>query len=268
MTRRDKRVFFAIPWYGKTLLGTTDADYHGDLNDVRADDADIDYLLEEANAVIDEPHWDRSMIEGAFAGVRALKYESGKSPSTVTREWVLESPVDRLLVSIGGKYTSARADAAVIVDRVVSLLKKPRRRSPTLTRPFPWSPPESFAIWKEKACRDGVATGLDPETVESSVYRYGNEVEVIHRLIRARADLAERIHPQLPFCRAEVVYGAQEGMALTLEDLLRRRTPILILAPVDRRVLEMVADLVSPILGWDDNRCDGEIAEVLDKWGR
>jgi glycerol-3-phosphate dehydrogenase len=265
--RRDNRVFFVIPWYGMTLLGTTDADYHGDLDDVRVDDNEIDYLLDEAAGVIREPQWTRAMIERMFAGVRALKYEPGKPPSSVTREWVLESPLDRLLVSIGGKYTSARYESTVIVDRVLDWLGKTPGQSPTSHRRFPWSPHERFSAWRSNARRTGEQLGMDQETAEHSAHRHGTTSSAIHEIIRERPDLAQRLDPRLPFSRAEIVLGARDRMALTLEDLLRRRTPILILSRIRREVIEEAATLASPILGWDEPRRQQEITHVLSKWG-
>ena len=62
----DGRVFFMIPWYGLTLLGTTDTDYTGDVDTVRADDSDIDYLLAAANGYLKTP-WSKADIIGAIA---------------------------------------------------------------------------------------------------------------------------------------------------------------------------------------------------------
>ncbi|MDH3214958.1 MAG: glycerol-3-phosphate dehydrogenase/oxidase [Candidatus Krumholzibacteria bacterium] len=266
MTRRDKRVFFIIPWYGRTLLGTTDADYDGDLENIGVDDAEVDYLLTEANSVLNGPGWDRSAIEGRFAGVRALKYQPGRSASSVTREWIIESRLRGLLTSIGGKYTSARADAAVIVNRACDILGKRLGKPPTETQPFPWSPPTNLAQWLDTARRRGTHHGLDPELAQMLAYRYGTSLGPVLDLIRSTPLLAERIHPHLPFCKAEIVHGAQSTMALTLEDLLRRRTPVLILAPVDRAILEEAARLVTPILGWTDERRKTEVTNVLMTW--
>ena len=266
MSRRDKRVIFTIPWYGKTLLGTTDADYQGDLDNVRVDDGDIDYLLDEASRVIREPRWSRSMIEGKFAGVRALKYEPGKSPSAVTREWALESPMDRLLVSIGGKFTSARSEAAAIVDRAMAWLGKATGRAPTSNKRFPWSPHERFATWQTNTHDRCVQLGMDRETAEYAVRRHGTSIAVIQSLIEEHPDLAGRLDARLPFCRAEILVGARERMALTLEDLLRRRTPILILARVDRAVVHTAAELAASVLGWNEQRCHEEIERVVEAW--
>jgi len=109
---------------------------------------------------------------------------------------------------------------------------------------------------------------MDPETAETSTYRHGIALSAIHDLIRERPDLAQRLDPRLPFSRAEIVVGARDRMALTLEDLLRRRTPILILSTLRRETVEDAAALAAPILGWDDKRREQEITKVLSRWGR
>jgi glycerol-3-phosphate dehydrogenase len=109
---------------------------------------------------------------------------------------------------------------------------------------------------------------MDPETAEYSTYRHGNELPAVHELIREQPDRAQRLDPRLPFSRAEIVIGARDRMALTLEDLLRRRTPLLILSRLRRETLEDAAALAAPILGWDDSRQQQEITHVLDKWSR
>ena len=66
----DRRIF-ALPWYGRTLIGTTDRDYDGDIDHVEPSGDDIDYLLDAANGFFGTA-LDRSRITGAYAGVRPL----------------------------------------------------------------------------------------------------------------------------------------------------------------------------------------------------
>jgi glycerol-3-phosphate dehydrogenase len=247
MSHRDMRVFFIIPWYGRTLLGTTDSDYEGDPGDVSVNDGDIAYLLEEANRVLGGVRWGRDDIVGSFAGVRALKYEAGKSPDSVTREWVMESPLEGLLVSTGGKYTSSRADATEIVDRVMKWLGKRAVKSPTATRPLPWSPvpadaEQEFAAWKQECIERGMKLGMREETASLGT-RYGVHIDEIHELIRAESGLAERIHPDLPFTFAEAAWAAQHGMTVSIDDILRRRMPLSILADLNPDVIQRVIEL-------------------------
>lgn len=77
MTRQDNRIFFMIPWYGKTLVGTTDADYNDDPDNLLVEDEDVEYLLTETNRFFKDQVWKKEDILGSFAGLRALKNEPG-----------------------------------------------------------------------------------------------------------------------------------------------------------------------------------------------
>lgn len=281
LTRRDSRVFFVIPWYGRTLLGTTDTDYGGDPGEVRVESDDVDYLLEEANRVLPSQGWDRSAILGSFAGLRALRDGSRaevdsagrtqprEAPHQVSREWSLESPRSGLLVSTGGKFTSARADASEIVSRAMTMLDKPvMERPPTETLPFPWGPPGSYDRWYTSQLNEGISLGLDSETVAVTVRRYGSTVDKLYDILRQHPELAKRVDPDLPFSQAEIVHAARFEMALTLEDILRRRIPLLILNPPAKKTLKQAAELAAPILGWTPQRCGEEIGSIMQKYRR
>jgi glycerol-3-phosphate dehydrogenase len=266
--RRNRRVFFLIPWYGRTLLGTTDTDYAGDPADARVDDEEVEYLIAESARVLPDAGWGDSSIVGRFAGVRALRDASGKSPESLSREWSLDSPRPGLLVSTGGKFTSARADAAQIVRRVAAMLDKRGGKSRVPPdRCLPWVPervdPE---VWRAKAVDAGVAAGLDRESASAAAFRYGARLENVLSLVRQRDGLSERIVPELPFVWAEVAHAAAQEMTVTLEDLLRRRVPLVVLAPLDRRVLDTAAQLAAEPLGWTEERRSAEVDDVVRKW--
>jgi glycerol-3-phosphate dehydrogenase len=93
----DGRVFFMIPWYGLTLLGTTDTHYAGDIEQIKVEADDIDYLLTAANRVLQSVHWKKSDIIGQYAGLRVLKQSSKTSPSAVSRDWELKAAHNGLL---------------------------------------------------------------------------------------------------------------------------------------------------------------------------
>jgi glycerol-3-phosphate dehydrogenase len=268
MVKRDERIFFIIPWYGRTLIGTTDTDYSGSPDDVKVEEEDIDYLLTEANRIFRKKMWDTSSVCGSFAGLRALINEPDKSPSAVTREWSMAEPCERLLVSVGGKYTSARSDAATLVDRVMVLLGKPfPKESPTQERPFPWSPGEPFSLWKAGTLEKSLRLGLQEETAEWLLSRYGTTIDAIHQYVRKQPELADPLVSGLPFSKAEILHGAAGEMAFHLEDLLRRRVPVLIMTRVTREVLEEAAALAAPVLGWNSGMCREEVNSTARKWG-
>ena len=267
VTTRRGRVFFVIPWYGKTLLGTTDTDFTGDPDQVRVEAADVDYLLDEAHRVLESPAWKADDILARFAGVRTLRKRHGGPAHLVSREWSLEAPGRGYLVSVGGKFTSARADAACIVDRVFGMLDKSPVRSQTNKLPFPWSPGETdYGVWRNIAVSEALRSGLDADTANAAVERLGTCIGDLLTRVETDPALAERVVPDVPFCKAEILHAAENEMALHLEDILRRRLPLLILTRLERRIIEHTAALVAPLLGWSSARCAREVDDVANGW--
>jgi glycerol-3-phosphate dehydrogenase len=259
----DARIVFLIPWYGRTLLGTTDTDHRGDPGDVRVTDEDVAYLLERSNRVLRAPRWGAGDVIASFAGLRTLPSSAASHPSRVTREWSLVEPAEGLFVPVGGKLTSARADASRIVDRVVRRMGWSRvRPAPTLERPFPWAPTGPFDAWLERAIGAAVALGLDVETARHCALRHGSRLDEVLAHVRDAPDLGRRVVAGAPFCRAEAVHAAREEMARSLGDVLRRRLPLLLLAPPDAAALRDAAELVGRELGWDDGRRRDEVAAL------
>jgi glycerol-3-phosphate dehydrogenase len=267
LTRQDRRVLFLIPWYGKTLLGTTDTDYNHDPDEAGVDERDVDYLFTELESVLRHDLWSRSDISGATAGLRALRDEPGVSPGLLTREWSLSSCRPGMLSSLGGKFTTARADAAGIVDEALRLLGGRKwAAAPTEKRRLPFCPEGEFSHWKGERVREALRLGLDSETASWCPRRYGTAVGEIFALVRDDPSLGERLVPGLPFCRAEALHCARSEMVVRLEDLLRRRIPLLLLDRPDRETLEKTAALVAGLLGWTPDQCRREVDEILEGW--
>ncbi|MBV6446836.1 glycerol-3-phosphate dehydrogenase/oxidase [Nitrosomonas sp.] len=259
----DGRVFFMIPWYGLTLLGTTDTDFTGDVDTVRADDSDIDYLLAAANGYLKTP-WTKADVIGCFAGVRVFKQSSktaaSGSPSAVSRDWELKTAANGAHYAIGGKITSSRQDAACIVDTVCAQLGVSQSCATQHNR-FPWAPQEDFPAWFAVMQSRAEQLGIDPDSAKWLLRRHGTQADGIFRSIEADRSLAQRIVPALPFIAADLLHCATHEMAVHLDDLLRRRLPLLILTKLTQDQLQRIALQVAAALQWDDKR-------VLDEMER
>jgi glycerol-3-phosphate dehydrogenase len=267
MTHTDKRIFFLVPWYGRTLVGTTDANYDGDPLRLRVTRAETDYLLDEMRPYLPDMNWDAAAVFGGFAGLRTLKNEPGKPPSQVSREWLYTEPRPGLITSIGGKYTSARADAGKLVDRVMHRLERPwQEEAPTVTHLLPGAPDGDFGLWRKQAIADNLKAGMDRDMAAWSIFRFGTEVSALRALMSQTPSLSHRLVPDLPFSRAEVVHVARTEMIVHLEDLLRRRIPLAILTRMDMALLDAAARLAAPELGWDDERVAAELKAVKQRW--
>lgn len=236
-SRSDGRPVFLVPWLGRTLVGTTDTDFRGRPGEERVDAADVAYLLTEAQRFFRRRLWTESDIAGSFAGLRALPAETGVEPGALSREWGLHRSRPGLLLSLGGKLSSARADAVRAVERVASLLGRAAGPAPSAAQPLAWAPREPFLEWLDGVVAAGQRLGLDADCARTAALRHGTNVTQLHDLLAGDSVLASRIAQDVPLCLGEVVHAARHEMAGSAEDILRRRVPVAILAGNDERAL-------------------------------
>lgn len=255
--KEDGRVFFIIPWYGRTLLGTTDTDYCGDVDNVTVEPSDVSYLLDAANRYL-KTAWTNEDVIGSYAGVRVMKQSDAAHPSDASRDWELKTTGNGLLHAVGGKLTSAREDATVIVDAVCTRLGLASACA-TSGRDLPWKPRQDFAEWSAAITAQAQRLGIDAESAKWLTRRHGVRVEQVFGIAEGRPQLAARIVPELPFISADLVLCARDEMVLHLSDLLRRRMPLLILARLGAAEVQRIAELVAPELGWDAARTALEV---------
>lgn len=262
--RSDGRVFFIIPWYGVTLVGTTDTDYSGDIEHVAVEQGEIDYLLREINHYLNMS-WTTADVIGSYAGLRVMRKSDANSPTAVSRDWELKINENGVFYSIGGKITSAREDAAAIVDAVCARLGK-TVSCPTRGRSFPWAP-QDFSAWSVAFAERAGQLGIDAESSRWLLRRHGKHADEILHDVGNNHALAERIVPTLPIIYADLLFCAREEMVEHLEDLLRRRMPLLILSKLTETELRTITGAVSGILGWDAVRIEQEISRLISHSG-
>lgn len=230
---QDGRVYFVIPWYGRTLLGTTESAV-GDPAEAVVQNDDVRYLLDAARNALPELGWTRADVIGAFAGVRTLQADDEESLSAVTREFTVLEPRPRVILPVGGKYTTARCDAVDIVDRVLRALGRERALSLTHERALPGAPAAAgYEDWFAGACAELVAAGIAAHCAPQLAQRHGLRTRRLIELVRECRDWARPLVDGLAFIEAEVVLARRDEMAWSVDDVLRRRMPLSLLSPVD-----------------------------------
>lgn len=246
LTAADGRVFFVIPWYGKTIVGTTEAEVQSP-DDAHPTDAEMSYLIDGVRRGLPGLGWTECDVIARYSGVRTLQAADANSLSAVSREFDIAEPEPRLVLPIGGKYTTSRCDAVEIVDRVFASLGLEKRKSGTHLRRLPGAPQGDFELWLADAVARLHAAGVDADAARYAAHRHGKLIEALLELIVADASLARRVHPDAPFIRAEVRLAFRDEMALSAEDALRRRMPLALLVPdlaearADAQVLKAAA---------------------------
>ncbi len=251
---KDRRSILVVPWADgdDVYVGSTDTAWDGPLDDPACSSEDVDYLLDAVNAMFGEP-LSRDDVTGVWAGLRPLLAPGvtndvgrrGKSASTSTpagaakpsrraatsqrtadlsRRHRVRSSSGNLVTVTGGKLTTYRRMAEETVDEVVRLLGAPsnadskRCRTQRLAIRGAAGLP---ALLDPDAAR---AHELDEDVFNALVRRHGGETPAVLELASGRPELLEPLVPGMAQLRVEALWAVREEMALTIDDVLSRRT--------------------------------------------
>ncbi|MDQ2631276.1 MAG: glycerol-3-phosphate dehydrogenase/oxidase [Actinomycetota bacterium] len=239
----EGRMIFSLPWYGRTLIGTTDKDFEGDIVHPRPAEADVEYLLEAVNEFFGTSLGESDLV-GAYAGVRPLISTGDPRKSVdISRKAELYETSSGMLTITGGKLTTWRRMAKQTVDRLV---EREGREAPCHTHEIPLgmtARPEDLEA----------PEGVGEEATEQLAFRYGHAARKVLAIARAEPKLARPIAPGRPDLLAEAVLAARHEQARSVADVLLRRTRLGILAAPELRTAKAVrpvADALGAELGW------------------
>ncbi|HHP7230672.1 MAG TPA: glycerol-3-phosphate dehydrogenase [Xenococcaceae cyanobacterium] len=256
--KSDGRPFFIVPWLGMYLIGTTDLPFKGDLDRVKANDDEIDYLLTETNNIITTANLSRDDIVFTYSGIRPLPNAEGKKPGSITRKHILydhqKEGVNNLISLIGGKLTTYRNVGEEMIDAVLQKMSRPAKPSTTDKTPLPGCilPDDPRIAQAIKDYQDIIP----PSTINYLFSIYGARAIEVLKLAREYPELATRITPEFPDIKAQIVYGVQAEFAHTLTDLLRRRTTLAMQGNYGLDLFPVVAEILSKYCGWSQAQCD------------
>ena len=242
-------VLFLIPWEDKWIVGTTDTPYEGDRAKPIATQEDVQYILDQANRVL-EPQLKSEDIIGVFAGLRPLVANSASSATTkLSREHTVDRPAPGFVSLAGGKYTTYRVMAKDAVDLAVLDLRK--IVSESVTEKLPLIGADGYFALQQQVLKIADETNLSEATVIHLLNRYGSLISEIIEIISENPEMSERIIPDLPYIKAEILHAASHEGALSVEDVLLRRTRISFEASDSGlSAANEVAEIIGTVLNW------------------
>ena len=231
----DGRVFFAIPWYGHVIVGTTDTPLGSVIPEPVPLPDEVDFLLAHAGRCL-ERQPARSDVLSCFAGLRPLVGGGGEGArqktAQLSREYLLAVSASGLVTITGGKWTTYRSMAVAAVDAAARQGALDSHPSATHSlRLHGWQPPSS---------------PTEPWSC------YGSDRRRLEQLTGEQPAWKERLHPRLPYTAGEIVWAVRFEWARSIEDALARRTRALFLdAGASREIAPRVAALMASELGRD-----------------
>jgi glycerol-3-phosphate dehydrogenase len=229
----DGRVMFAVPWHDCVVVGTTDTAVDTIQLEPRPMDEEVGFILTNAAQYLSKQP-NRSDALSVFAGLRPLvKVGDSKSTAAMSRDHTILISNSGLLTIAGGKWTTYRKMAQDAVDQAETMAGFEERRCTT----------EHLQIhgWTKQ------------QITTPNLRVYGADAAAIKELAETEPGLAEKLHPDLPYIGAEVVWAVRQEMARTVEDVLARRTRALLLgARASIEAAPKVAQLMGRELGADE----------------
>ena len=252
------RSIFALPWQGRTLLGTTDNDFEGELDGhhVAPSEEDVEYLLDAANDYF-ATSLGAQDLTGAYAGVRPLITTGDPKKSVdISRKAELYETSSGMVTITGGKLTTWRRMAKMAVDRLV---EREARDAPCRTHEIPLGAPVAVPELPRVA-------GVTEQALAALAGRYGHAAHDVLAVARERPELAQPIVAELPDLVAEAPFAVRREQARTIGDVLLRRTRVGLLAgrdlSPDGPAARRVAGALQAELGWDQ----AQLRAQLDGW--
>jgi glycerol-3-phosphate dehydrogenase len=239
----DGRVLFAVPWHDKVLVGTTDTTLESHSLEPQPQEKEIEFILKTFNEYISK-NASRKDVRSIFAGLRPLAAPKDGSEKTkeISRSHKIIVSKTGLITITGGKWTTFRQMAQDTIDRAIALKKLPKKKCNT----------ENLKLYGAGKVND----------TKNHLYVYGSDQSKIEQLMAERPEMNEKLHPRLPFRKAEVIWAVRYEMARTIEDVLARRVRALFLDA--RAAIDMspaVAELIAEELGRDEIWKNDQIKE-------
>ena len=256
----DGRRLFVIPWGRQVVVGTTDDAYEGSLTAPTVEQSDADYITAGLNAAFDLTLRPTDAV-AAWAGLRPLPRagaKPGSSSDTLSRRHALLESPPGLITLTGGKLTTYRKMAADGVDAAMASLGR-SGRSPTAGIHLGMR--GGFTAGVRRAQGVCHALGIDPRLAEGIVERHGDDtVALLQRA--ADHDEADLLLDGLPYIRAELRWAVDEELALSVDDVLRRRVRVALRhAAAGGELAREVGTILADRLGWDDATMRASVQE-------
>jgi len=267
---RGGRHFFIIPWRGQSLIGTTNVPLTESLDSIKVTRKDIDDFLLDINEALPSVQLTFADVRYAFTGIypiiaREIKTDTyqGTGEFQIV-DHAVKDGVEGMVTALGAKFTTARNVAEQCVDLVTKKLGGRQSSSRTA----------NIRLWEGDIddienftahCLQKYSSILDDKSIIHLLQNYGCRIDELIEQGRGQ-NMLVRLSPDRETLAIEVQYAVQEEMALTLEDVIFRRTGIGTIGYPGDEYIRCCADIMAPLLGWDKAEINTQLNQVRDRY--
>jgi len=262
LINKGTRMFFVVPWGPYSLIGTRHLPFHGDPEEFRITEADIELFLTEINAACPGAGLSRGDVLAVLGGMLPETPRQDRDEvQLVKHSRVYDHAREgaRGLVSmVGVKWTTARLAA----EEAVELVQARLRPGAALPRPAEDSLPGGDIDDLGRFLASGEASrpaAVTPTSMRHLLETYGTASRQVLDYVRRDASLGHQLAGESPVIAAEVMYGVEHEMAQHLGDVVLRRTALSAGGHPGRKALGHCADLMASALDWSPARREAEL---------
>ncbi len=243
--------FFIIPWRGFSIIGTTDKDYTGNPGDYSVKKESIEELLLQVNRSLKGIDLKYSDVIHCYGGLRPLVESQTKNSYESSRKYEIfdnsADGIEGLITVEGGKYTTSRHLAEKVIDVVRKKIDKKLKKTITDKEYLYGSEINDIKTFLEKIKSEN--KDFDERTIEYLGKNYGTQYKEILNIAKEKKILSVPLNNDGEIL-AQVVYAIRNEMALTLSDIVLRRTGIGTLGDPGGKTLRKVASIAAKESGW------------------
>jgi glycerol-3-phosphate dehydrogenase len=252
---RDGRICIFYVVDGKIIAGATDVPTEDP--DAVCEEAEVDYILEAMRLAFPSIRVDRSHVVFRLCGVRPLPRSNALTPGQISRDHSFPRlapgngtgfPIYSL---VGGKWTSFRALAEQVADEILRVLGRQRLCD---SAHLPIGGGKGYPGLQEH-------TGLSQQRLNTLLERYGTGADKVAAYMQMGPDAPLSGHSG--YSRREIEFMARYERVVHIDDLILRRALMGILGEVSLPLLEELAAIVAPVLGWSQQHADAEVERTV-----
>ena len=266
MTKKERHIM-VMPWRGHSLIGTTDKAYFGNPDDYKVSKTSIMGLLEDVNENFTGAHLKYEDVLFCYGGLRPLADTDTENSYESSRKYEIFDNVDEGLDGLftveGGKYTTSRQLAVDVMKRLQKKFAEKFPKEISHNRSLSGCAINNMETFLDKLKVE--YPDFSRATVDYLGKNYGTECRAVLQLARKNAKLAEVLNEDGEIL-AEVTYALENELALSLSDILFRRTGIGTLGNPGKAVVEKIASVAGAYLNWDEQKRKSEIRHVMKRF--
>jgi glycerol-3-phosphate dehydrogenase len=263
----SQRLLFLMPWRGQTLAGTYYRPHTGPADALAVTEADIEMLLADLAHAYPAAAIKRGDVAAILAGLLPVQHDRlvNDEPVLANHFSIIDharrDAIEGLISVVGVKYTTARDVAARTLSMALAKLGRRHRSSGSDRRLLPGGAIPDFKAFLEQA---GTAPfgSLPPAIAEHLAYNFGTELRAVLDLGNSQPALLTPLAASTPVIGAEVAFAAREEMAMTLADIVFRRTDLGSAGRPAAAALDAASRIMAAECGWDETRRGNEVRQV------